>query len=117
MMNESYEVIKERNDKNKAFRKRLKNFYIGLYGVVGVMILCALTLKSLTYSKIAVMIGIGVVVAIFVVWIVWCVVSGSKIRCPHCNRYIGRSNPWNITKCPYCGTSLEVLQYYGNEEL
>ena len=29
-MNESYEVVKERNDKNKAFHKTLKTYYIGI---------------------------------------------------------------------------------------
>ncbi len=116
-MNESYEVIKERNDKNRAFRKRLKNFYIGLYVLVGVMFLGALTLKTLTYSKTAVMIGAGVLGVIFVAWMLWLIIGGNKIRCPHCNKYIGRSDPSNIQKCPYCGTSLEVQEFYGQEKL
>lgn len=52
-MNESYEVVKERNDKNKAFHKRLKTYYIGLWVLVGAMCFGALTLYTLTYSKIA----------------------------------------------------------------
>ena len=36
-MNGNYEVAQEKNEKNKAFRKRLKNFYIGLYGFCGVL--------------------------------------------------------------------------------
>lgn len=38
-MDESYEIVKERNEKNKVFRKRLKNLYIGRYGLIGVLFL------------------------------------------------------------------------------
>ena len=38
-MNGNYEAAQEKMEKNKAFRKRLKNFYIGLYGLLGAMLL------------------------------------------------------------------------------
>ncbi len=116
-MNESYEVVKERNDKNKAFHKRLKTYYIGLWVLVGVMCFGAFTLYTLTYSKIAVKIGVGVLIVIIVVFFVWCIVGANKIRCPHCNKFIGRSDPWNIPQCPYCGTSLKIQEFYGHEKL
>lgn len=50
-MNENYEIIKERNEKNKAFRKRLKNFYIGMYGLVGVLFLGTVGLCVYADSK------------------------------------------------------------------
>ncbi len=116
-MNESYEVAQEKNEKNKAFRKRLKTFYIGLYGLLGAMFLWACGLGAFGDSKIAVIIGIIVLGVLFVAWILWCVIGIPRICCPHCGRFIGRSNPWNISKCPHCGTSLEIIQYFERENL
>lgn len=116
-MNESYEVAQEKNEKNKTFRKRLRNFYIGLYGLLGAMFLWACGLGAFGDSKIAVAIGFGVLTALFVAWILWCIFGGIRISCPHCDKSIGRSNPWNIRKCPYCGTSLEIVQYFEREKL
>ena len=116
-MDENYEVVKERNEKNKAFRKWLKIYYIVKYGVAGVLLLGSGVLCTLTDSKIAVIMGLCILVAIFVAWFLWCIMGGSKICCPHCNNYIGRSDPWRILKCPYCGTSLEILEFFEREKL
>lgn len=116
-MNESYEVVKERIEKNKAFHKRLKIFYIGLYGLLGAMLLWACGLGAFGDSKIAVAIGWGGLAALLVAWILWCIIGIPRICCPHCDRFIGRSNPWNIAKCPYCGMSLEILECFEREKL
>lgn len=116
-MNESYEAAQKKNEKNKAFRKRLKIFYIGLYGLLGAIILWACGLGAFGDSKIAVAIGWGVLAALLVAWILWCIIGIPRICCPHCDRFIGRSNAWNIAKCPYCGTSLEILECFEREKL
>ena len=116
-MNGNYEAAQEKIEKNKAFRKRLKNFYIGLYGLLGAMLLWGCGLGAFGDSKIAVVIGVGVLAALFVAWILWCVLGIPRICCPHCNKFIGRSNPWNIAKCPYCGTSLEIIEYFEREKV
>lgn len=116
-MNENYEMVKERNEKNMAFRKRLKNHYIGRYGLIGVLLLGGWGLYMFADSKTAIIIGLCVLGAIFVAWFLWCIIGGIRICCPHCDKSIGRSNPWNIRKCPYCGTSLEIVQYFEREKL
>lgn len=116
-MNEGYEGAREKNEKNKAFRKRLKNFYIGLYGLLGALLLWVCGLGAFSDSKTAVAIGLGGLGVLFVAWILWCIIGIPRICCPHCGRFIGTSRPWNIRKCPYCGTGLEILQYFEGEKL
>lgn len=116
-MNESYEMVKERNEKNKIFRKRLKNFYIARYGLIGILILGVWGFNIFADSKTVATICLGVLGVIFVIWFLWCIINSARICCPHCNKFIGRSDPWNISKCPYCGTSLEILQYLEREKL
>ena len=116
-MNECYEVVKERNEKNKAFRKRLKTYSIIRIVWLGLTLLAMGLISVYVTSKTAALIGICVLGTIFIIWIVWCIIGGLKICCPHCNSYIGRSDPWHIPKCPYCGTGLEILQYYDREKL
>lgn len=112
-MNDNYEEITE----NKAFRKRLKVFYYVLYGLVAMLFLCGVMVPSCLKTKIATYIIIGLLVVCLIAIVLWLIIGGSKIRCPHCDRYIGRSDPWNIRKCPYCGDSLEIVEYIGRDKI
>ena len=62
--------FREKNEKNKTFRKRLRNFYIGLYAPWGVMLLLMGVFCSLE-SKPAQIAILWVVCGIFVAWFVW----------------------------------------------
>ena len=116
-MNESYEAAKERNEKNKAFRKRLKIYEIGIIVLFGVLFLGLGALKVYDISETTSKIGGFALIAVFVIWLLWLIIGYFKICCPHCNSHIGRSDPWHILKCPYCGTCLEILKCFAREKL
>lgn len=116
-MDENLEKVKERNEKNKAFRKRLKNLYKVMYGLMAFMFVTIVILTIESPPRTVMIPALYVECVLFVVWLLCCIIGGLRIRCPHCNAYIGRSDPWNIRKCPYCGESLEILEYYGNKKL
>ena len=116
-MNEPLEVTKERNEKNIAFRKRLKNTYICVYGIPVVLLLVALSLKAYSELKTAVYILLTVMAILLIVWFLCCLILIPTIRCPHCKSFLGRRDPWNIPKCPQCGTSLEILEFSEENQL
>jgi len=116
-MNESYEVINERNEKNKTFRKRLKNTYIGIYSLPCIGLILITSLRPYIETKLGAYIVSSVLIIILIAWFLWLLIRIPSIRCPHCNSFIGRSDPWNIPKCPYCGTSLEILEYSESEDI
>lgn len=116
-MNEPIEVTKERNEKNITFRKRLRNTYIGIYSLPCIGLLIMTSFSAYKDNKTVSYIVIAVSITIIIAWFLWLLIRIPSIRCPHCNRFIGRSNPWNIPKCPYCGTSLEILGYSESEDI
>lgn len=93
--------IKERDEKNKVFHKRLHRFYVGLIIpiVLAILVLCVM---SRNVVWIWVMGGIGVV------WVAWLIYGIFSIKCPHCGAHLNRADPFNIRLCPYCGTILKV---------
>jgi uncharacterized protein with PQ loop repeat len=109
--------FREKNEKNKTFRKRLRNFYIGLYAPWGVMLLLMGVFYSLE-SKTAKIAILWVVCGIVVAWFVWMIYGILyRMSCPHCKAALNKSDPWNIPKCPFCGTDLTIKEYYGREKL
>ncbi len=116
-MNEPIEVTKERNEKNITFRKRLKNTYIGIYSLPIIGLLIMTSLSAYKDNKTVAYIVIGISITIIIAWILWMLIRVPNIRCPHCNQFIGRSDPWNIPKCPYCGTSLEIYEYSEDNQI
>lgn len=109
--------FRERNEKNKRFRKRLRNFYIGLYAPWGVILLlmgvfCCLEAKA---AQIVVLCINGIIVVAWFVWMIYGILY--RMSCPHCKAALNKSDPWNIVKCPFCGTDLSIKEYYGREKL
>ena len=116
-MNEPIEVTKERNEKNNTFRKRLKNTYIGIYSLPCIGLLLMISLSPYMGTKPGAYIVSAVLITILFAWLLWLLIRVPNIRCPHCNQFIGRSDPWNIPKCPYCGTSLEILKFSEDNQI
>ncbi len=109
--------FRARNEKNKTFRKRLRNFYIGLYAPLGVMLLL-LGLGYSLESKPAIIVILCVIGVVFVAWLVWMIYGVfTRMNCPHCKAALNRSDPWNIERCPFCGTELTIKEYYEREKL
>ena len=104
-----YTSSKISNEQNKKYRRRLVLQLVLVlaiipYGIISIPILTQLHSTNPDFVGIAT----GIVVAGFVAWFVGLIVVTNKIRCPHCNKWLGNSNPWNIPNCPYCKTSLKT---------
>lgn len=117
-MDNNYSEIMEKNERNKKFRRRLVLQLVVLlaiipYGIISMSVLIPLHSSNPDFIGIA----IGIVVAGFIAWFVGLIIITNKIRCPHCNKWLSNSYPWNIPNCPYCKTSLKTLEYYGREKL
>ena len=111
IMNDNYNDVMERNERNKKYRRRLVLQLVLVlaiipYGIISIPILTQLHSTNPDFVGIAT----GIVVAGFIAWFVGLIVVTNKIRCPHCNKWLGNSNPWNIPNCPYCKTSLETYE-------
>ena len=109
--------FRERNEKNKNFRKRLRNFYIGLYAPWGVILLLmgvfnCLEAKS---AQIAVVCVIVLIIVAWFVWMIWGIFT--RMSCPYCKAALNRTDPWNSPKCPFCGTDLTIKEYYEREKM
>ncbi len=118
IMHDNFEEVKERNKRNLKFRGRLKIQLIAClaivpYGLIGGSIYINICKANPDLTTIAT----WLLVAGCVAWVAWVIVASTKICCPHCNHWIGRSDPWNIPSCPYCKTSLKIQEYCGREKL
>ena len=116
-MNQQEREFRERNEKNMRFRKRLRNFYIGLYAPWGVILLLMGVFYGLEAkaAKIAVVVVGCVIVVAWFVWMIYGILY--RMSCPHCKAALNKSDPWNIERCPFCGTDLTIKEYYGREKL
>ncbi len=106
-----------RNERNKAYQKKKKNYYRGVYGLMAAWILWGFVLVALAGSKVGLIIGGCVFGILFVPWLILCVSSPRIIRCPHCDASLYRADPLHIENCPYCRVNLTVKQFYGREEI
>lgn len=102
---EQIQAYNRRNEKNKAWQKRMKIFYTGVFGLLGVDFVLALALRGQGDVSI---IWVYLAVAIFIIWILWVFIGIFFIRCPHCDSFLNRV-PSNMKFCPQCGTSLQVF--------
>lgn len=113
-MDEREIEFRERNEKNKAWHKRMKIYYFGVYAPWAVIWLFVFLIID---PKINPKIWIWIMGAIFVAWVLWVIFGTSLIRCPHCSARLNRANPWNIRYCPFCATDMKVYEYYEREKL
>lgn len=117
MENQELEQKIVRNERNKVYQKKLKYFYMGVYGLLAAWLLICFTLPAFSDSKTS-MLVLGVFAAvIFVIWFVLCISAPFIIRCPHCDSTLYRADPLHITICPYCGTNLKIYEYLERENV
>lgn len=102
---EQIQAYKKRNERNRAWQKRMKFFYTGLYSLLGVDFVLAIVLQG--QEKIS-LIWIYVLIGIIVAVMLWIIIGIFFIRCPHCDSFLNRV-PMNMKYCPQCGTSLQVF--------
>lgn len=107
--------ITERNEKNKAWRKRLKIFYIGLFAPWVVLVVLALVLKSVELPIDGKAL-LAIMVATSVAWALWVILGIFITRCPHCGGFLNRV-PNNAKHCPHCTTILKVYPDFEDTEL
>lgn len=99
-------ILTERNERNKALRKRHKLFYIGFFVPIGVVLMLSLLVKSIPLPIDADVFGVICITA-FVVWCLWIIVGIFLTRCPHCGGFLNRV-PHHVKHCPHCATILKV---------
>ena len=107
--------ITERNEKNKAWRKRLKIFHIGLFAPWIVLAGSTLVLKN-AELPIDIKALLAIMVATLVAWVLWGIFGIFFTRCPHCKGFLNRV-PNNVKHCPHCITILKVYPDFENTEL
>ena len=100
--------MKDTNEKNKFYQKKLKLYYAGVYGLLAAWLLWALVLLALAGTKTGLVIGLIVFALLFIPWCVLCLSAPSLIRCPHCGASLYRADPLHIQNCPYCKAGLSV---------
>ncbi len=110
LMNESERQRIEyiaRNEKNKIWNKKIKIYYIGVWGmfVFWLLFLWGLTMIS---NRSVMLVCLIVLAIVIVIWLIWCVGGWFILPCPHCGGHISHMT-MRIKSCPYCGTNLGVF--------
>lgn len=113
---EQRNMLAERNEKNKAWRKRLKIFYIGLFVPWGVLVVLILILESVALLPIDAEVFSIIMAATLAVWVLWLVFGIFYTRCPHCRGFLNRV-PNNVKHCPHCATILKVYSDFEDTDL
>ncbi len=105
---EEYETIKSsmKNEKNKIWKKNIKIYYKGAWGMLVFWIL-ALFILAMVGNRTVILAGLIVTGIVFVIWVIWCVAGYIILPCPHCGRHISHM-AMQIKCCPFCGTNLWV---------
>ena len=107
--------ITKRNEKNKAWRKRCKIFYIGLFVPWIVLLVLVSVLGNAGLLKDG-KVGETIMIATLVIWCVWVVFGIFFTRCPHCRGFLNRV-PNNVKHCPHCTTILKVYPDFEDTDL
>lgn len=117
--NEQKIEITERNEKNKAWRKRIKIFNIGLFAPWIILLVLLMVFKNAELpidGEVISSLIMNMFVATFVLWCVWIVFGIFFTRCPHCNGFLNRV-PHNIKHCPHCTTILKVYPDFEDTDI
>lgn len=93
---------KERNDRNKAWRKRVIIFYVGAFILLVALVATCLLMKSAEYEE-----SLYATCTVMIIIAFWCVIGNFFIKCPHCDDLRVLTAPF-AERCPYCGISLIV---------
>ncbi len=93
---------KERNDRNKAWRKRVIIFYVGVFGLLVALVAACLLTKYDGYE-----VTYYATITVMIIIALWCGIGNFFIKCPHCDDLRVLTAPFS-ERCPYCGTSLIV---------
>ncbi len=93
---------KERNDRNKAWRKRVIIFYVGVFILLVALVATCLLMIFAEYEE-----SLYATSTIMIIIAFWCGIGNFFIKCPHCDDLRVLTAPF-AKSCPYCRTSLIV---------
>lgn len=117
MDNQELEQKIARNEQNKSFQKKLKYFYLGIYGLLVAWLLICFILPAFIDSKTSITILGILATVLFIIWFILCISAPFILRCLHCDSTLYRADPLHITICPYCGTNLKIYEYLESENI
>lgn len=113
--------IAKRNEINKAYRKRMMIYYIGLFAPWVVAIILLLVLGSFRN-----VLPIGeqemktilflIMPTLTIIWILWVIIGIFLTRCPHCGGFLFYVRG-KIRCCPHCATIMEITPDFDENEL